>query len=203
MNDRQRIRLAQTAADRLAAISRLLGTVAPDGTTVMGRMRDAQGPLRGRSYEPRSHAPASSSVSPLPVFGDAALADERDLDASLEAAAKAINRVTNIVANWPPAHAASALERRALGLGDGPWCASCAQAPGADGSPRRERVEGRFAGPSDCDGVLPEPLWLCQWCRRATCDWGRLPTAVEAQRHAQGLRVSWPSDVPRPKETTA
>lgn len=196
MNDRQRIRLAAVAAQRLAHVAAALDAVADDGSTVMGRLRDAQGPLRGRSYEPRPRG-GIVTADLAPLAGDKALRDERDLDVALEGAAKAINRATAIVGNWPPPHAATAEERRALGLGDGPWCAGCAQATGADGAPRREPVDAAYAGPLDVEG---QPLWLCRWCRGCVRDWGRVPTPDEAQRHARGQRVAWPDDVPRPKE---
>ncbi len=203
MNDRQRIRLAALAAERLGAVAVALDGVADDGSTVLGRLRDAAGPLRGRSYEPTGRSGTGPSDLPS-LRGDRALRDEADLDRSLEAAAKAINRIVGIVNAWPAPHAATADERRRLGLGDGPWCTSCARVPGADGQPRRESV---FAGLSGevlvVDGELVEAPALCQWCYRASKDWGRAPTLAEVSRHARGQRVAWPADVPRPKEATA
>lgn len=196
MNDRQRIRLADVAAQRLASVARVLDAIAPDGTTVMGRIRDAQGPLRGRSYS----APTRSGTDqPMPsLAGDRALADERDLDRALEGAAVAINRAAGVLAAYPPAHPASAAERRALGLGDGPWCTSCARVEGADGQPRREPIHEGLLGATDVDGRLDEPCLLCRWCYGCVRDWGRVPTVAEVARHARGQRVAWPADVPRP-----
>jgi hypothetical protein len=201
VNDRQRIRLAAVAAERLASVAAVLDGVAGDGSTVFGRLRDAQGPLRGRSYEATPRRGASTELAPL--IADRALRDEDDLDRALETAAKAINRITGIVAAYPPPHPATAEERRTLGLGDGPWCTSCARVPGADGQSRREPVHVGVAGEvvMSLDGQLIEAPALCRWCYGCWRDWARIPTVAEVERHAHGLRVNWPADVPRPKES--
>jgi hypothetical protein len=202
VNDRQRIRLAALAAARLGSVANALDAIGPDGNTVMGRMRDAQGPLHGRSYEAPARTGAGEGMAPS-LGTDRALRDEADLDRALETAAKMINRVVAIVAGWPPPHAATATERASLGLGDGPWCVSCARVTGSDGAPRREPIRADLTNPTDVEGRLAEPAWLCRWCYGAVRDWGRVPTIDEAARHDRGLRVAWPDDVPRPKEASA
>lgn len=202
MNDRQRIRLAQSAGDRLTLLGAALNQIGPDGNTVMGRMRDAQGPLRGRSYESPARPAGSTGIAPG-LSHDAALRDETDLDAGLEIIAKTLARLWAVITNYPPAHLATAAERRSLGLGDGPWCSSCARVEGPDGGPRREPTRGDLANPTDVEGRLAEPAWLCRWCYGAVRDWGRVPTLDEVARHARGSRVSWPDDVARPKEASA
>jgi hypothetical protein len=136
VNDGERVRTVTGAAQRLAWLAQALTEAGPDGDTVLGRLRATQGPLRGRCYE----APASSGRAdgtPAGAFRpDAAQRDQRDLDAALVAIASAVARCWAIARAYPPPHVADAAERRALGLGEGPCCASCARTAGADGSPR-------------------------------------------------------------------
>lgn len=200
MNDRQRITLAAAAADRLAGIGRALDAVGPDGLTVMARMRDAQGALRAQSYDAPTHrGQPGGSAPPGALAPDRARYDQHDLDEALAAIARHVNRAVAIVAAYPPPHAATAAERRLLGLDDGPWCTSCARVEGADGAPRREPAVVGTAGEllADRDGNVVDAV-LCRWCRGCLTDWGRTPTVDEAQRHARGQRVNWPADVPKP-----
>lgn len=197
MNDRQRIQLAAALSDRASMLARAFDAIAPDGTTVMGRLRDAQGGLRARRYDTtRSGGRRDSTFAG--IGADRALADEHELDDCLGAAARAINRAWAIAASYPPAHTATAAERRSLGLGDGPYCSSCARTPRGDGTPRQEPIRADLAGPTDVGGRLAEAMPLCGWCYSSTRDWGRLPTADEVERHHSHGRVAWPADIPRP-----
>lgn len=197
MNDRQRIQLAVALGYRTGLLAQVLDVVSHDGTTVMGRLRDAQGGLRARRYDTtRSGGRRDSTFAG--IGADRALADERELDDCLTAATRAVNRAWTIAASYPPAHTATAAERRTLGLGDGPYCASCARTPRGDGSPRQEPIRANLTGPTDVGGRLAEPVALCDWCYRAVVDWGRLPTPEEVERHHTRGRVAWPADIPRP-----
>jgi hypothetical protein len=193
MNDRQRIQLAAAAGDRLALLARALDHIGGDGLTVLARIRDAQGPLKGRSYE----APVSSGQPDTPPAGsfrpDRAMADERDLDDALRTATSAVIRAWAIVGSYPPARPASAEDRRRLGLSDGPWCASCARTSTADGQPRREPIRADLVGPTDVGGRLAEPVALCAWCYGCVRDWERLPTVDDVARHHAGQRVMRPA----------
>jgi hypothetical protein len=196
MNDRQRIQLASALAHRAGLLAQVLDRVV-DGSTALGRMRDAQGGLRARRYDTtRSGARRDSTFAGIGV--DAAVTDERDLDECLTTAARVITRAWSIVANYPPAHEPTVAERRALGLGDGPHCSSCARTSRADGAPRQEPIRADLTGPTDVGGRLAEQVLLCDWCYRAVVDWGRLPTPEEVERHHTRGRVPWPDDVPKP-----
>jgi hypothetical protein len=201
VNDRQLLALTKAGADRLALLAQVLDTVGPDGLTVIARMRDAQGGLRARDYEAAGGNGRRDVTPGGAIRPDRALADERELVTGIETAIRAINRTWSIVANYPPAHRATAAERAALGLGDGPWCASCARVNGSDGAPRCEPIHPNLTGPTDVEGRLAEPLVLCTWCYRCVRDWGRVPTMSEVDRHHRGARVRWPDDVPRPEQT--
>lgn len=197
MNDRQRIQLASALGYRTALLARVFNTVNRDGTTVMGRMRDAQGGLRARRYDTtRSGGRRDSSFAG--IGADRALADEHELDDCLSTATRAVNRAWAIAASYPPAHTATAAERRSLGLGDGPYCASCARTPRGDGAPRQEPIRADLLGPTDVGGRLAEPMPLCSWCYGCVRDWGRLPTSEEVERKHSHGRVPWPDDVPKP-----
>lgn len=197
MNDRQRVQLAGALGDRAGLLSQVLDVIAEDGTSVMGRMRDAQGGLRARRYDvTRSGGRRDATFAG--VGDDRALSDERELDESLATAARVLARAWAIVASYPPAHTATAADRRSLGLGDGPYCASCAQTNRADGSPREEPIRADLIGPTDVGGRLAEAKPLCAWCYSSTRDWGRLPTPAEVERHHTRGRVPWPSDVEKP-----
>jgi len=198
MNDRQRIQLAGATGDRSALLAQVLDVVSQDGTTVMGRMRDAQGGLRARQYDATQSGGRRRDTTFAGMGADRALADERELDQCIEAAARSINRAWAIAASYPPAHVATAGERRSLGLGDGPYCESCARTNRGDGSPRQEPIRPDLSGPTDVGGRLPMPALLCDWCYRAVSDWNRLPAPDEVERHHTRGRVPWPDDVPRP-----
>lgn len=198
MNDAARIDLANATADRCALLARALDVIGVDGLTVIARIRDAQGPLHSRSYEAAGSSRPTGTPPPGTGRTDRAQHDERDLDACVTGAAQAINRAWSIIGNYPPAHAANATERAALGLGDGPWCASCARTEGPDGAPRREPIRSDLARPTDVAGRLPEPMWLCRWCYQCVIDWGRTPTPAEVERHHTHGRIPWPADVERP-----
>jgi hypothetical protein len=198
MNDRQRIQLAAATGDRSNLLAQVLDVVSRDGTTVMGRMRDAQGGLRARQYDATQSGNRRRDTTFAGMGEDRALADERELDQCIEAAARAVNRAWAIAASYPPAHVATAGERRSLGLGDGPYCESCARTNRGDGSPRQEPIRPDLIGATDVGGRLGEKMLLCSWCYSCVCDWGRVPAPAEVERHHTHGRVPWPDDVPRP-----
>jgi hypothetical protein len=196
VNDRQLIQLALAAGDRLWMLGRKLDAVAPDNTTVLGRMRDAQSGIRARNYEAGTRTMRHDAA----FAGSDGMAErhERELVAKVKSARDLINEAWAIVASYPPAHRANATDRRALGLSDGPYCTSCARTAGADGTARREPIRSDLIGPTDVGGRLDAPALLCSWCYGCVRDWGRPPTPAEVERHHSVGRVPWPDDVPRP-----
>jgi hypothetical protein len=197
VNDRQRLQLAKAVAGRLLHAYVALDRVDEDGTTVIGRMRDARVGIRARNYEATTHTLRHDATF-TSATRDRAEEDERDLDRLLETVARKANELLRILGNYPPPHVATAEERRHLGLGDGPTCTSCARTPGPDGEPRREPIRADLAGPTDVAGRLDVPAYLCAWCYGCVRDWGRPPTPDEVERHHSVGRVPWPSDVTRP-----
>jgi hypothetical protein len=198
MNDRQRIALAHAGGDRLRLLGDALDVVGSDSQTVMARMRDAQGGLRARNYEATGGNRRHDVVGADAARVDRARQDEIDLDRCIETAVRCINRAWAIASSYPPAHQATASERRSLGLYDTDVCESCARTTGSDGSPRCEPIHEGLAGGTDVGGRLERPALLCRWCYGAVRDWGRLPTTAEVERHHVVGRVPWPDDVPRP-----
>lgn len=196
MNDRQLIQLALAAGDRLWLLGRTLDAIAPDNTTVLGRIRDAQSGIRARNYEAGARTMRHDAT--FAAVDGAAERHERDLVKCVAEAGKLINEAWAIATNYPPAHRASVTDRRALGLSDGPYCTSCARTTGADGGPRREPIRSDLIGPTDVGGRLDVPALLCSWCYGCVRDWGRPPTPTEVERHHSVGRVPWPDDVPKP-----
>lgn len=197
MNDANRIRLTKAAAERLALLAKALDVVGSDGTTVVGRIRDAQGGLRARCYEAASRTVRHDSAF-AGIAGDDAVRDERDLDARITEAVRAVNAAWLVVARYPPVHSATDADRNALRRDNArpePCCANCATVPADDGRPRHEPPHPRQAEPSDCAGRLPAPMWLCSWCYERVRAWGRLPSTSELVKHHRGERVAWPADV--------
>lgn len=197
MNDRQRIRLAQAVAARTDLLARTLDTVV-SGTTVLGRMRDCQGPLRAKSYEPSAstmrHDGSAGGI-------DQATRDEHDLDHALKTAAVAIGKAWEIIGRYPPPHRANDADRLALGKANArpePGCESCARTTSPAGGPRWEPPRSGQAKPTFCGGRLEAPMLLCEWCYQCVRRWGRLPSVPELERHHRGEIVAWPADVKRP-----
>lgn len=198
MNDRQRVQLAKAHAGRALRIAAMLNRIDEDGTNVIGRMRDTQAGIRARNYEASGRSTMRHDATFGGVGRGRAEEDEANVDRLLCTAAAKTTEALQILKNYPPAHVATAEDRRALGLGDGPWCTSCAGTPGPDGSPRREPIRADLTGPTDVGGRLDVPVYLCGWCYGCVRDWGRVPTPAEVERHHTVGRVPWPADVPKP-----
>lgn len=197
MNDRQRIRLAQAVAARTELLARTLDTVV-SGTTVLGRMRDCQGPLRAKTYEA---TPATMRHDGTAGGVDQATRDEHDLDHSLKTAAVAIGKAWEIIGHYPPPHRANDADRLALGKLNArpePGCESCARTTSPAGGPRWEPPRSGQARPTFCGDRLEKPMLLCEWCYQCVRRWGRLPSVPELERHHRGEIVAWPADVKRP-----
>lgn len=197
MNDRQRIRLAQAVAARTDLLARALDAVV-DGTTVMGRMRDCQGPLRAKTYDatPRTmrHDASARGV-------DQAVLDERDLNNALKTASVAVTKAWEILGRYPAPHRATDADRLALGRANArpdPGCDSCARTHSPAGGVRWEPPRAGQAQPTYCGGRLDVPMLLCEWCYSCVRRWGRVPSVEEVERHHRGEMVAWPPDVPRP-----
>jgi hypothetical protein len=200
MNDRQRIRLAQIAAERLTLLAQALDTIVA-GDTVMGRLRDQQGPLRARSFEPGGNGHRHDATFAGAIHTDRAVTDEADLDRKLKAIARDVRGCWEIVGRYPAPHRATAIDRRSLIKENtkDPCCESCARITGPDGGSRWEPVRPASLRPSTVGERLDTPMWLCTWCYSTTRRWGRLPTPKELERHHRGSIVPWPLDVPRPQ----
>jgi hypothetical protein len=196
MNDRQRIRLAQAVTSRADLVAKILDTV-EHGSTVMGRMRELQGNLRARSYE----GPGSTMRHDTVFAGmkpDQAVADERDLDKALKAAAVELTKATVILNRYPTPKRVSARQRRDLGLVTEPGCESCARTEGPAGGPRWVAPHPKIRRPSTVGGRLPVAMLLCRWCWECVSRWGRLPTTEEIELYHRTGRVPWPNDVRSP-----
>jgi len=199
VNDRQRIRLAQVAGERLTLLADALDTVVA-GDTVMGRLRDQQGPLRARSYEPSSRSGRHDAAFAAATHTDQAVRDESELDRKLKAIAREVGACWEIIGRYPPAHRATATDRAGLIRENSkdPCCESCARTTGPDGVARWEPVRPASFRPTTVGDRIDDAMWLCTWCYSVTRRWGRLPTPKELERHHRGSIVPWPIDVPRP-----
>ena len=200
MNDRQRIRVASVVAQRADLMAKALDAVV-DNTTVMARMRDAQGGIRARAFDGGTKTMRHDATFAGVMGRDQALYDERNLDDALKAAAQAINKAWEIVARYPPAHRATDADRLALGrvkASDEPGCESCARTTSPAGGPRWEPPRSGQSAPTFVGGRLEEPKLLCEWCYSCVRRWGRLPSVPELEKHHRGEIVPWPPDVRRP-----
>jgi len=196
VNDRQRIRLAQALTSRADLVAKILDTV-EHGTTVMGRMRELQGNLRARSYE----GPGSTMRHDTVFAGmkpDQAVADERDLDQALKAAAVALTKASVILNRYPVPSRVSQRHRRDLGLVEDPGCESCARTVGPAGGKRWVAPHPARRHATTVGDRLPVPALLCRWCYECVRRWGRLPTIEEIELYHRTGRVPWPSDVRSP-----
>jgi hypothetical protein len=201
VNDRQRIRLAHVVASRADLLARALDAVV-DNTTVMGRMRDAQGGLRAKNFEATGgsmrHDATFAGVQTL----DQAVIDERHLDEAIKAAAVALGRAWDIIGRYPPPHRATDADRADLGrvkADEDPGCESCARTTSPAGGPRWEPPRAGMANPTFVGDRLEAPMLLCEWCYQCVRRWGRAPTPGELEAHHRGDIVPWPDDVPRPR----
>jgi hypothetical protein len=200
MNDRQRIRLAQAAATRAALLAQALDVV-KDGATVIGRIRDAQGGLRARTFDGGTRTMRHDSAFAGALSVDQASLDERDLDKAIAAAAKELNRAWEIIGRYPPPHRPTDADRLALGRAVAsaePGCESCSRTVSPAGGPRWEPPRPGMAHPTFVGDRLTEPKLLCEWCYQCVRRWGRLPSVTELDRHHRGGIVAWPNDVRRP-----
>jgi hypothetical protein len=200
MNDRQRLRLAQAVATRADGMARALDCVTA-GTTVMGRIRDAQGGIRAKAWDTNGGSARHDATFAGAMMGDQAVHDEHALDAALKAAAVALGKAWEIVGRYPPPHRATDADLLALGRANGsaePCCQSCSRIVSPAGGPRWEPPRPGMAQPTFVGGRLEEPKLLCEWCYQCVRRWGRLPSVTELERHHRGEIVPWPADVRRP-----
>jgi hypothetical protein len=198
MNDRQRISMTKIAGERLVLLSKALDAIVK-GDTVMGRMRDQQGPLRARSYEPSAASGRHDGTFAAANHTDVAVHDEADLDRRLRLIAREVNGCWEILARYPVPHRGSAVDKAGVVRDNDPGCQNCAQTTTADGNQRWEPPRPDGVKPSTVKGRLPEPMLLCTWCYDRVRAWDRLPTKREVERHHRGSQVPWPLDVPKPK----
>lgn len=200
MNDRQRIRLAQALATRVDLAAKALDVVT-NGTTVMGRMRDAQGNLRAKSFEAPTATHRHDATFANALTGDQAVTDEANLDRHLKAAATAVGALWEIIGRYPPPHRATDADRLALGRVNGtpePGCENCARITSPAGGPRWEPPRPGMTQATTVGDRLDTPKLLCEWCYGCVRRWGRLPSENELERHHRGDIVGWPADVERP-----
>lgn len=200
VNDRQRIRLAKVIATRVDLMAKALDAVT-DNTTVMGRIRDAQGGLRARNYDGNTKTMRHDATFAGVLAVDQAVHDERHLDEALKAAAVATNKAWEIICRYPPPHRATDADRLALGrskASDEPGCESCARTTSPAGGPRWEPPRSGQAQPTFVGGRLEDPMLLCEWCYSCVRRWGRLPSVTEVEKHHRGDIVPWPADVRKP-----
>jgi hypothetical protein len=201
VNDRQRLQLANLAANRLTWMARILDAVSADGTTVIGRIRDQQGGLRAKSFDGTGSSHRHDATFTQVIHTDQAVVDERELNKAIDAAARAATKAMEIVDRYPMAHRATDIDQAALGrlnARDASWCESCARTTGPAGGARCEPPRAALAGPTNVGGRLDPPQLLCDWCYQAVRRWGRVPTVDELERHHRGQIVAWPADVRRP-----
>jgi hypothetical protein len=200
MNDRQRIRLAQAVALRADGMAKALDTTTA-GTTVIGRIRDAQGGIRAKAWDTSGGTHRHDATFNGALNGDQAVYDERNLDDALRHAAQSLNKAWEIIGRYPPPHRATDADRLALGrvsAADEPGCQSCTRTTSPAGGPRWEPPRPGMAAPTFVGGRLTEPKLLCEWCYQCVRRWGRLPSVNELERHHRGEIVPWPADVRRP-----
>ena len=219
LSDRQRLHLADRAADTLARIAVALSHV--DAGLMFGdRLRQAQAGPPAASWDrtnagrrldtadpygpPATSDPTGESAVNAVVndrAGDRATAIERELDRTLRRVAGDVERIADIVAAYGPARPAGAADRLALARQNTPTppgCASCARCEAARGVSRWEPIDSRLRGPTTAGGRIPAPMHLCVFCHDKLRLWDRLPTVAELTAHHEGRRVRWPTDVPRP-----
>ena len=201
-NDRQRIERARRVAVMVRQLAEELDAVEA-GTTIMGRIRDAQnGPQAQRFDTQRSGPSVPDPTYAAAVRGpDLASRDLVRLDRLLVGLERSVVQLLDLVDRYPAPRPANDADRLALARSndrgdDG--CQNCARIEGERGGPRWSPTHPKLAGPTDVGGRLSTPLSLCRWCYDAVVAWGRLPSETELQRHHRGEVVRWPPDVERP-----
>lgn len=202
MNDDHRIQLARATGDRMVMLASALGAhAAIDGSTVIGRMRDLQGPLRAKSYDAERRSFRADATPAAARAADQAVADERELNRCITQASVAVAQAWRILGRYPAPRRPNPAEQAAVGRLNGRGemvCQSCARTTDGTGAPRCEPVRADLSGPTTVGDRLHEALALCRWCYGCVRDWNRLPTPEELSVHHRGGRVPWPADVPRP-----
>lgn len=203
MNDRGRIERARMVAGRMGLLAARLDAINA-GTTLLGRMRDAQGGPQAQRFDAQRSGPSV----PDPTYAaavrgaDAATRDIAHLDRICNRLVALVDEAWQIADRYPPPRSATEADRLALAREndrgeDG--CANCARIEGERGGPRWSPVHPKLHDATDVGGRLAEPMRLCRWCWERVTEWGRLPSPAELQIHHRGRRVPWPADVPRPR----
>jgi hypothetical protein len=202
VNDRQRIERARRTTTRMMLLTAKFDAIEA-GTTLLGRMRDAQGGTQAQRFDAQRSAPTVAD----PTFAaamrgvDPAGRDIEALDAIVKRLAGLVDEAWSIVDRYPAPRSATASDRLALArensrADDG--CQNCSRIAGERGGPRWSPVHSKLRHATDVGGRLAEPMLLCRWCYDRVVQWGRLPSPAELQKYHRDGRVPWPPDVPRP-----
>jgi hypothetical protein len=202
MNDRQLIQLAKVTGERLTLLARTLNAIV-ENTTVLGRMRDAQGGIRAKAFDTNGGGHRHDATFSQVNQSDPAVKDEADLGRLVRLVAQSTTDLWDIVGRYPPPHLPNDADRLALGRTNAkpdPGCESCARTTNIAGAPRWVPPRSDLANPTSCNGRLEIPMWLCDWCYGCVVKWERIPSVKETERHHRGERVPWPMDVAKPKE---
>lgn len=202
MNDRRNIERIRRAAGRLGLLAAKFDAIEA-GTTLLGRMRDAQGGTQAQRFDAQRSAP----TVPDPTYAaavrgvDPATKDLGDLERICNQMVALVESAWDIVGRYPPPRSATEADRLALARDNAvarDGCENCSRIEGERGGPRWSPVHSELRGPTDVGGRLAEHRLLCRWCYGRVAEWGRLPSPSELQRHHRGQKVPWPADVPRP-----
>lgn len=202
MNDRKRIEMVRRVAGRCGLLAAKLDVI-ERGTTLIGRIRDAQAGTQAQRFDAQRSGPAI----PDPTFTaaargeDPATRDLEKLDRVIFRMVALVEEAWDIVGRYPPPRSATEADRLLLARENAraePGCQSCARIEGERGGPRWSPVHPKLRDATDVQGRLAEPMLLCRWCWDCVAAWGRLPSGTELQRHHRGERVAWPRDVERP-----
>lgn len=188
---------------RLAALEALLRQIHQGvHSGVLQRMDEQVGGLRATRFDApvRGAGRADPTQSLAMSQRDLALVHLAEFDHAVLDALGALRRAAELVSLYPPPRVADAADRAALERINGrqPGCQNCAQLIMDSGAQRWEPIDSAMSDATTVGGILDEALLLCQWCRKRTAAWKRLPTIAELERHHRGERVAWPRDVPRP-----
>lgn len=193
--DRRLIRRAHTVAQTTAVIAAELGAK-------LHVIRDnLAGHPAAASYEQDRVAGHTTVVDdrgvPMPgtvdptgeaaIHPDRAAADHAELVRHVATLERHATTVADLLGRYD-ARTPTDKERRDAERAHDPGCASCARIPHpSTGGPRWEPPV--TTQPTDANGNLAQPQWLCWWCRRWVLDTGRLPTVAELADHHAGKPV--------------
>lgn len=204
----RRRQVAEALAD-LGVIARHFAAVTDGGTGNLQRLHDMQAGLRAANYDADTGGVRSGPGHGDPT-GEAAVTNidvpGRDLhrgDMLLARISRDVAELRRLYSAYGPPRAAGEAERAALARKNDrgePGCDSCARTEVAKGVPRWVAPDPKWKAPTDMDGRLAKPMWLCRWCYDRVGLWGRLPSVAELELlHEKGPRaVGWPKDVPHP-----